>query len=108
VVSFLYYTLKSDIHAFIFTLNNPANNPLKLKVIEPEKAVFHASVYGPRFGAGCDLIFYSLDSPHNYMRFSSYESPNGIKVKRKFKAFIIGCLVSFLTWFSLIQINLLN
>ena len=77
------FTFKSDSTAFLFTLTNPSNNPLKLNVIEPVNAVIHHSCFGPMFGynstAGtCDFCFDSFYSPVR-MDFKSYESPNGRK-----------------------------
>ena len=70
-------TYHSDATAFLFTLTNPSNNPLKLKVIKPEKVVVHSSVWGPGFGVG-DLRYYSFDDSDNCMDFESCESPNGL------------------------------
>ncbi len=70
--------LKSNSTAFLFSLTNPANNPLKLKVIQPEYAVIHHSSWGPLFGLGNDLWFHSFDSSDNRLSFSSYQSPNGL------------------------------
>jgi len=70
----------SDPTAFLFSLKNPSNNPLKLKVVEPEFAVMHFSHYGPIFGRynDCrDLSFYYFTNPNNSMKFTSYESPDG-------------------------------
>jgi len=71
-------TYKSDSTAFLFSLTNPANNLLKLKVIQPEVAVVHHSYNGPWFGRGNNLYFGSFDSSDNYMSFGSYQSPNGL------------------------------
>ncbi len=73
-------TSHSDSTAFLFSLKNPSNNPLKLKVIEPDHAVHHHSTSGFLFGRydNCrDLSFYGLDNSRNCMNFKSYESPNG-------------------------------
>jgi len=70
----------SDSTAFLFSLKNPSNNPLKLKVIEPQKAVLNDRTWGPVFGRidkGRDLSFYSFESLNNCMDFKSYESPDG-------------------------------
>jgi len=72
-------------HAWVFkceyTRKNPSNNPLKLKVIEPENAVCNLKSWGPVFGRhqnmGRDLSFYSFEDSDNCMNFKSYESPNG-------------------------------
>jgi hypothetical protein len=71
---------KADSTAFLFSLTNPSNTPLKLKVKLPENAVYHDSWYGPIFGGGYDLHVYSLSNANrnSYMRFHSYEFPNGM------------------------------
>jgi len=76
--SFSLSAWKTDSTAFLFSLTNPANNPLKLKVIQPEYAVIHHSSWGPLFGLGNDLWFHSFDSSDNRLSFSSYQSPNGL------------------------------
>jgi len=48
---------KYDSTAFIFSLTNPANNPLKLKVTDPSGAVRHHSTFGINFGGGIDFVF---------------------------------------------------
>ncbi len=70
---------KSDSSAFLFSLTNPSNTPLKLKVKLPENAVYHDSSYGPIFGGGYDLHVYSLSNTNrnSYMNLDSYEFPNG-------------------------------
>jgi len=70
----------SDTTAFLFSLKNPSNNPLKLKVIEPQNAVCHDPTLGPVFGKfdnGRDLSFYSFKRSDNCMAFKSYEYPDG-------------------------------
>ncbi len=72
----------SDTTAFLFSLKNPNNNPLKLKVIEPKNAVFHDLSWGPVFGRiekDRDLSFYSFERSDNCMNFKSYEFPDGKK-----------------------------
>jgi len=73
-------TSHSDSTAFLFSLKNPSNNPLKLKVVEPQNAVFHDQSTGPIFGSyvlGRDLSFYSFKDTRNCMDFKSYEFPDG-------------------------------
>jgi len=71
---------QEDNTAFLFSLTNPSNTPLKLKVNLPQNAVCHYSSYGPIFGAGNDLFVSSLSNLNkdSYMHISSYEFPNGI------------------------------
>ena len=68
---------KTDSIAFLFSLTNSSNTPLKLKVNFPENAVYHFLNYGPTFGAGRDLHVSSLSNT-SYMNLKSYEFPNGI------------------------------
>ena len=72
---------KTDPTAFLFTLTNPANMPLKLKIEAGQEgnAVEHHSGYGPRFGNGADL-YVSDESNKNMNSFVyslSYDAPNG-------------------------------
>jgi len=83
---------KADSTAFLFSLTNPSNIPLKLKTELPEKAVYHISRYGPLFGNnGNDLCVSSLSNTNrkSYMNFSSYEFPNGMSGNEGGK-FIVG------------------
>jgi len=70
---------KEDSTAFLFSLTNPSNIPLKLKVISPENAVYHSSTYGPTFGSGHDLQVSNLSNTNrqSFMKLTSYEFPNG-------------------------------
>ncbi len=71
---------KTDSTAFLFSLTNPSNTPLKLKVSDPKKAAFIFAGFGPTFGNGRDLCVSSLSNinRHSYMKFRSYEFPNGM------------------------------
>ncbi len=66
-----------------FSLTNPGNTPLKLKVNFPENAVCHFSNYGPTFGGGYDLHVSNLSDTNreSYLNLVSYEFPNNIKGK---------------------------
>ncbi len=70
--------LKTDSTAFLFSLTNPSNNSLILKVELPENAVYHHSNYGPTFGGGPDLYVSSLSNTNknSHMDLHSYEFPN--------------------------------
>ena len=74
-------TRVSDDKAFMFTLTNPANMPIKLKILAGQKlyAVVHNSAFGPVFGSGRDLIVrdQSNTNSNNYIKSSSYDAPNG-------------------------------
>ena len=50
----------SDPTALLFTLTNPANMPLKLKIKagQEQYAVLHGIGYGPAFGDGHSLLVY--------------------------------------------------
>jgi len=67
---------KADNTAFLFSLINPTNTPLKLKVKSEQGAVYHYSCSGIIFGTGHDLRVYSLSNTKrkNYMNFISNSS----------------------------------
>jgi len=69
-----------DSSAFLFSLTNPSNTPLKLKVNLPQYAVAAYCHGGPLFGSGYDLFVSSLSNINrkSYIHISSYEFPNGI------------------------------
>jgi len=69
-----------DNSAFLFSLTNPSNTPLKLKVKPAKNAVYQYSSFGPTFGSGHDLYVSSLSNTNrgSYMIFSAYEFPNGL------------------------------
>ncbi len=69
---------KADNRAFLFTLTNPSDMPFKLRVCTPQKAVYHRSINGPTFGAGRDLIVFSLSNTNrkSFMNLHSYKFPN--------------------------------
>jgi len=81
----------TDHEAFIFSLTNPSDILLKLKVIKPRNAVYHDYDYGPIFGAGRDLFVSDLSNTNrdSFMNFVSYESPEG-KSGRAGGKFIVG------------------
>jgi len=82
---------KSDSTAFLFSLTNHSNTPLKLKVKPTQIAVYHNSNCGPSFGDGCDLYVPSLSNTNrnNYMNLNAYEFPNG-KSSTEGGKFIVG------------------
>ncbi len=71
---------KADNTAFLFSLINPTNTPLKLKVESPEDAVYHQSKYGPTFGVCHDLHVSLLSNinSESSVYLGSYEFPNGV------------------------------
>ena len=72
---------RSDSTAFLFTLTNPTNKPMKLniKTGQEQKAVWHRSRDGPVFGDGYDLFVYdeSNTNLNNWVYSLSYDAPNG-------------------------------
>jgi len=83
---------KLDHLAFLFSLTNPSNTPLKLKVKSQEHAVYHSSYCGPAFGSNSlDLLVSSLSSTNrdSFMNLTSYEFPNGLSGDEGGK-FIVG------------------
>jgi len=69
----------SDSNAFLFTLTNPSNKPLKLAVSSLYDALFDVPSYGPTFGNGHDLHISdgSNTNTNSYISSSSYTYPNG-------------------------------
>lgn len=80
---------KQDPDAFLFTFKNPHNRPLKLKVTEPNFAVYNAKSNGPTFGWWHDLYVCDNSNAHklSYVWSMSYELPekdNGYWLGGKF------------------------
>ena len=76
-----HFIRKRDPTAFLFSLTNPKNMPLKLNIGEVcTGAVFHASNCGPIFGDGYDLYISDLSNANNCssVRSESYDLPNGL------------------------------
>ncbi len=71
---------QEDNTAFLFSLTNPSNTPLKLKIKSPAEAIIHQSSEGPVFGGGDDLHVSSFSNINrkSYMYLYSYEFPNGV------------------------------
>jgi len=83
---------QADNTAFLFSLTNVINTPLKLKVKAPQCAVVHNLAYGPLFGyEGEDLCVYNLSNTNrqSFMNLRSYEFPNG-KSGSEGGQFIVG------------------
>jgi len=82
---------KADSTAFLFSLINPTNTPLTLKVKSPKNSVYHHSNYGPTFGDGCDMYVSSLSNTNIYsnMNLNAYVFPNG-KSGNEGGKFIVG------------------
>jgi len=57
---------KQDNKAFLFSLKNPRNQPLKLNIIANNvNAIYHSSSYGPTFGGGSDLHISNLPNTNS-------------------------------------------
>jgi len=82
---------QADSKAFLFSLTNSSNTPLKLKVKSKDHAVYHHSSGGPIFGGFCDLFVSSISNTNrqSYMNSSAYEFPNG-KSGSEGGKFIVG------------------
>jgi len=68
---------RKDSTAFLFSLTNLSNTPLKLRVNIPEEAVWHRSDYGPIFGHDALVVSDLSSNRSNWMDLRSYELPNG-------------------------------
>ena len=69
-----YYEFKYDSNAFLFSLINAYNKPVKMLVTDPQDAI-HAS-YGPTFGGGHDFYINS-DGSSGYSNLGhSYQLPS--------------------------------
>jgi len=68
-----------DSNAFLFTLTNPSNMPLKLAVTNSNGALRDEMTYGPTFGYGADLHISdnSVHNMNNHIYSTSYSYPNG-------------------------------
>ncbi len=77
---------QADSTAFLFSLTNPSNTPLMLKVKSPQN-----SSSGPTFGGSRDLCVSSISNTNreSYMHLSSYEFPSG-KGGNEGGQFIVG------------------
>jgi hypothetical protein len=60
---------KYDSSAFMFSLINKYNYPFKMKIINPDYAVYASDYMGPVFGSGNDLAI-SDDSDKNYYSYA--------------------------------------
>ena len=72
---------KNDLSAFVYTLTNPSNKPLKLAVnAQGTNAVIDCSWYGPSFGNGHDLYIadQSNSNTYSHANSNSYAYPNGL------------------------------
>jgi hypothetical protein len=83
---------RTDLNAFIFSLINQTNRPLKIKCNEPKRAIISHKVFGPRFGNG-DLIISNKSNTHS-KSFSnlghSYPHPDYAYGSNETKLFLAG------------------
>jgi len=69
----------TDSTAFLFTLTNPSNMPLKLAITVSGYALYDGASYGPTFGSGHDLYISdgSNANTNSYCNSYAYTYPNG-------------------------------
>ena len=93
-----------DSSAFLFSLTNTYNRPVKLNVTDPNFAIYSFSKNGPVFGSGDLYISNFSSSNSNSFSYSnlgySYEIPSFINSTVEFEAFLAG---SF--YFSVLEIE---
>jgi hypothetical protein len=71
-----YYSYQYDSNAFLFSLVNSYNIPVKMLVTNPQNAIYTSQYYGPTFGGGHDLYINS-DSSYGYSNLgNSYQVPS--------------------------------
>jgi len=87
------YEYKTDPNAFIFSLINKQNKPLKMKCSSCQYAIDCHSSYGPRFGGGADF-YISDNSNTNTISYSnldhSYSHPDYAYESEEAKSFLAG------------------
>jgi len=84
------YQFKNDPNAFLFSLVNSYNKPVKMPILYPSTALFTDPSYGPTFGSGYDANF---DGELNFNSFaigSSYELPSFLKTNESIQSFLGG------------------
>ena len=69
------YYYKNDENAFIFSLINRLNKPLKMKCIKPESAIYCSLNFGPNFGG------YDFEIDNNSYKSSLSKSNLGVSYK---------------------------
>jgi hypothetical protein len=80
------YTWQYDSNAFLFSLVNSYNTPVKMLVFNPQNAIYASSYYGPTFGGGHDL-YLSSDSSYGYSNLGySYQVPSFLTSSQSFLA----------------------
>jgi len=85
-------TYKNEENAFIFSLINKLNKPLKMKCINSKRAIFCQNSLGPNFG-GYDLEIFNnsnINSDSNSNLGGSYKHPDYEKDSNEAKSFLAG------------------
>ena len=69
----------NDPSAFLYTLVNPNNMPLKLAITSSGNALYDQASYGPTFGGGHDLHISDVSNTNtnSYAYSYNYQYPNG-------------------------------
>jgi len=85
---------KSDANAFLFSLTNKDNKPLKMKIDpnEHDEAIYCDSSYGPTFGGGCDIDIADNANTTNSCSFLgvSYKHPQYEEETSEVESFLAG------------------
>ena len=84
---------RQDGNAFLFSLVNQDNKPIKMKIIEPQFAIYCFSSYGPIFGGGHDILIENNSntntSSNSYLG-NSYIHPQYLKGTSQAQSFFAG------------------
>ena len=70
------YNYQYDSNAFLFSLTNAYNIPVKLLLTNPESAIYSYPSYGPTFGNGHDLSVFNYGSYCYSNLGSAYQLPS--------------------------------
>ena len=84
---------KRDRNAFLFSLVNQENHPIKIKVSQPQHAFICHPSYGPSFGRGSDIFIapFSNTNAGSYSNLgSSYSHPQYSKGSAQAQNFLAG------------------
>jgi hypothetical protein len=88
-----YDEYKSDNNAFIFSLINHINKPIKIKCTNPTNSIFNCANGGPTFGGGDDFYIcdYSNINLSSYSNLShSYRHPTYSYGSNEARSFLAG------------------
>ena len=85
-----YGIYKYDANAFLFSLVNGYNTPVKMIVTNPSQAIYASSYNGPTFGSGFDL-YTSHDGSYGYSSLgNSYQLPSFLSLYGSAQSFLAG------------------